>query len=275
MENNADVNILKGEIMFVRIFVILLMALCFVSFTACGAPRDGADKIAGKSIDEVAEEVFAPAAEVEREILSSDYTPPPPPEFIEPGAPNVEFPEDPVEGGEEIAGYAFPGASASAFEVSANDPLTGKSWDDLTGIIETSKGTVKIKFFHDVAPRHVENFVYLARAAFYNGLNFHRYEEGFVIQGGDPDGDGSGGPGYTLPSEFNENNHVVGIVSAARQGDEMNPTQRSSGSQFYIMIGDAPHLDGGYTAWGQVVEGMDDVVMELRKGDVINSITVE
>ncbi len=252
-----------------RFLVVLLLVTCFISALACGGTREEPVNTQDNSIDEIAEMLFAPANEIEKKILAAEDL-----GSVDPYDPPEENPVDPVEGGEEIAGYPFPSASSSMFTPSGNDPLTGNSWDDLTGVIQTNKGTVKIKFFHDPAPRHVENFVYLARNGFYDGLLFHRYVEGFVIQGGDPDGTGEGGPGYTIPAEFNPGKHVVGAVAAARRSDDVNPTQRSSGSQFYIMVGDAPHLDGNYTVWGEVVEGMD-IVMELREGDLMEKIVIE
>lgn len=252
-----------------RFLVVLLLVTCFISALACGGPREKPAKTQGKSIDEIAEKLFAPANEIEKKILAGEDL-----GIIDPFNPAEEESVDPVEGGEEIAGYPFPRASSGMFTPSDNDLLTGNVWEDLTGVIQTNKGPVKIKFFHGAAPRHVENFVYLARAGFYDGLVFHRYEEGFVIQGGDPDGTGQGGPGYTIPAEFNPNLHVTGAVAAARRSDDVNPAQRSSGSQFYIMVGDAPNLDGAYTVWGEVVEGMD-VVMELREGDLMEKIIIE
>jgi len=175
---------------------------------------------------------------------------------------------------EKEAGYDDPKASEDSFVPSGTDPLTGAAWEKLVGVVETNKGRIKIKFFHDAAPRHIENFVYLARSGFYDGLMFHRYEPGFVIQGGDPSGTGQGGPGYKIPAEINsEYNHVKGAIAAARQGDNVNPEKRSSGSQWYICLETAAHLDGNYTVWGKVIEGMD-VVMKLRKGDVMKSITI-
>jgi len=252
-----------------RFLVVLLLVTCFISALACGGTREEPVKTQDNSIDEIAEMLFAPANEIEKKILAAEDL-----GIIDPLSPAEENPVDPAEGGEEIAGYPDPKAAEGSFTSAETDPLTGDKWENLIGVIQTNKGPVKIKFFHDPAPRHVENFVYLARAGFYDGLTFHRYEEGFVIQGGDPEGSGQGGPGYTIPAEFNPNKHVTGAVAAARRSDDVNPTQRSSGSQFYIMVGEAPFLDGAYTVWGEVVEGMD-VVMELREGDLMEKIVIE
>ncbi|MBV8423944.1 MAG: peptidylprolyl isomerase [Candidatus Eremiobacteraeota bacterium] len=135
--------------------------------------------------------------------------------------------------------------------------------------IHTQKGDIVFRFFADDAPIHSAAFIKLARAGFYDGLDFHRYEPGFVIQGGDPNGDGTGGPGYHLDAEFNKHLHNRGVVAMARAS---NPN--SAGSQFYITLDDAHFLDHQYTVFGEVVEGME-VVDQIRKGDVMESVTVE
>lgn len=135
--------------------------------------------------------------------------------------------------------------------------------------IKTPKGDIVFRFFADDAPQHSAAFIKLARAGFYDGLNFHRYEPGFVIQGGDPQGDGTGGPGYHLDAEFNDNPHHRGAVAMARSS---NPN--SAGSQFYITLDEARFLDKNYTVFGEVVEGMD-VVDQIRKGDVMETVSVE
>lgn len=127
-------------------------------------------------------------------------------------------------------------------------------------IIKTKFGEMELVFFPEVAPKHVESFLTLAKKGFYNGTIFHRVIPGFMIQGGDPNTKdpskrelyGMGGPGYTLPAEFNRIPHERGIVSAARAADP-----NSAGSQFFIMVDKAPHLDGRYTVFGEVVRGME------------------
>lgn len=119
---------------------------------------------------------------------------------------------------------------------------------------------IKIELYPEIAPNTVNNFISLVKKGFYDGLTFHRVIRGFMIQGGDPDGCGTGGPGYSIKGEFTYNNfennlkHQTGVISMAR-------TQRpnSAGSQFFIMHKDAPHLDGSYAAFGKVIEGMDVV----------------
>ena len=138
--------------------------------------------------------------------------------------------------------------------------------------ISTAKGDIVAQLDAGAAPQTVNNFVFLAREGFYDGLTFHRVEPGFVIQGGDPAGTGSGGPGYTVPAEI-QLPHVEGAIAMARRGDEVNPARASSGSQFYVTLAPTPFLDGAYTAFGQVVEGMD-VVKSIAVGDVIQTITI-
>lgn len=134
-------------------------------------------------------------------------------------------------------------------------------------VISTMHGEIVIDLYADQAPKTVANFKKLTSEGFYNGLTFHRVIPGFVAQGGDPDGNGTGGPGYTVEAEIHpELKHVTGAVATARKGDRVNPEKRSSGSQFYICLAPQPHLDGGYTVFGQVVEGMDNV-KKIRKGD--------
>src|SRR5579872_5701027 len=135
--------------------------------------------------------------------------------------------------------------------------------------IHTAKGDIVFRFFADDAPLHSAAFVKLTRAGFYDGLSFHRVEPGFVIQGGDPRGDGTGGPGYHLDAEFNDNPHHRGVVAMARSS---NPN--SAGSQFYITLDEARFLDKNYTVFGEVTDGMD-VVDQIRKGDVMETVTVE
>lgn len=124
--------------------------------------------------------------------------------------------------------------------------------------IEMENGKVmKAELYPDVAPKTVENFIALAEKGFYDGTIFHRVIPGFMIQGGDPTGTGMGGPGYTIPGEFamngvpNDLKHTAGVLSMARS---MHPD--SAGSQFFIMVADAPHLDGQYAAFGKLTEGL-------------------
>jgi cyclophilin family peptidyl-prolyl cis-trans isomerase len=137
--------------------------------------------------------------------------------------------------------------------------------------IVTAKGKIVAELYPD-AVAGVNNFVTLALGGFYDGLTFHRVEPGFVIQGGDPKGDGTGGPGYTIPAEINHK-HLQGALAWARRGDDANPTRASSGSQFYITLDATPFLDGGYSVFGQVIEGME-VAAQITANDKIERIDI-
>jgi peptidyl-prolyl cis-trans isomerase B (cyclophilin B) len=139
--------------------------------------------------------------------------------------------------------------------------------------IVTDKGNIVVELDTVAAPQTVNNFVFLARQGFYDGLTFHRVEADFVVQGGDPLGTGAGGPGYTVPAEIGLP-HTEGAIAMARRADQINPERASSGSQFYIALKPLASLDGAYTVFGQVVEGMD-VVRAITIGDVIEAIKVE
>lgn len=138
-----------------------------------------------------------------------------------------------------------------------------------------SLGTVEFTFYPQDAPNHVANFIELAKKGFYDGVSFHRVEPGFVVQGGDPNtktgqgAPGTGGPGYRIAAEFNSRKHLDGTVAMARSQDP-----DSAGSQFYICLGAQSFLDGNYTVFGQVTEGMD-VVRQIQVGDVMSSVTIE
>ena len=141
------------------------------------------------------------------------------------------------------------------------------------GTIRTEKGDIVVELDALYAPLHVNNFVFLARQGFYDGLTFHRHVPGFVIQGGDPSATGKGGPGYTVPAEIGLP-HVEGALAMARLGDNINPEKKSSGSQFYITLAATHQLDGGYSVFGKVIEGLD-VVMKLTQGDLILRMDIE
>lgn len=147
-------------------------------------------------------------------------------------------------------------------------------------------GEIQIELFAETAPNTVRNFVSLVSKGFYDGTIFHRVIPGFMIQGGDPEGSGMGGPGYCIPGEFlangfaNDLKHTRGVLSMARA---MHPD--SAGSQFFIMVEDAPHLDGQYASFGRVITGMDvcDRIVSVRRNyndkplvpQVMKSVTVE
>ncbi|MDX1682442.1 MAG: peptidylprolyl isomerase [Phycisphaeraceae bacterium] len=145
--------------------------------------------------------------------------------------------------------------------------------------LETSEGPITVELWDDVAPGHAENFLKLVDDNFYDGLTFHRILPGFVIQGGCPNGNGTGGPGWTVDAEFNDREHVKGVLSMARSSDP-----DSAGSQFFICLGreHCQHLDGQYTAFGKVVDGMDAVdkiaeteLADARSGSPVDAPAIE
>jgi peptidyl-prolyl cis-trans isomerase B (cyclophilin B) len=139
-----------------------------------------------------------------------------------------------------------------------------------TAVITLDNGKqVRIEFFPQDAPKTVENFVTLAKKGFYDGLSFHRVVPDFVVQGGCPKGDGTGGPGYQIKAEFNTQKHLRGTVAMAR-----SQHADSAGSQFYITYGATPHLDNNYTVFGKVVEGMEHVD-RIKQGDRMTSVAIE
>ena len=133
--------------------------------------------------------------------------------------------------------------------------------DDNVLLLDTAHGQVIIQMRPDLAPLHVQRIKELVRKGFYDGLLFHRVIEGFMAQGGDPDGKGTGGSGLNLPAEFSDTKFKRGIVGMAR-AQNVN----SADSQFFIMLGTAPHLNGKYTVWGEVIDGMD-AVDAIKKGE--------
>ena len=137
----------------------------------------------------------------------------------------------------------------------------------VTATIRTSKGLIRIEFFPQGAPITVDSFITLARKGYFNGLTFHRVVPNFVIQGGDPRGDGEGGPGYQIRCEVNTRPYTRGAVGMALSGKD------TGGSQFFITHSPQPHLDGGYTVFGQVISGMD-VVDRISRGDVIRRVEI-
>jgi peptidyl-prolyl cis-trans isomerase B (cyclophilin B) len=135
--------------------------------------------------------------------------------------------------------------------------------------IQTPRGTIELELFPKFAPKTVNNFVFLARQGYYDGVPFHRVIGGFMIQGGDPTGTGSGGPGYRFEYEFNGNplRHEKGAISMANAGANTN------GSQFFITHAPQPHLDGKHTVFGKVTKGQD-VVDAIRQGDRMEKVVV-
>ncbi len=148
---------------------------------------------------------------------------------------------------------------------SANEPKLGR-----TIVMETTKGTIKFGLYEEDAPITTKNFIDLTNQGFYNGLAFHRYEPGFVVQGGDPKGDGTGGSDKTIQLEISPKlRHVKGALGMARSQEP-----NSASSQFYFTLEDSNFLDDNYAVFGIVTEGMD-VVQQLRAGDKMTKVTVQ
>ena len=157
-------------------------------------------------------------------------------------------------------------------------PLVIDTSKDYFATFVTERGEFRLRLFDDQAPRTVNNFVFLARNGFYNGVTFHRVIPGFMAQGGDPTGTGAGGPGYRFEDEFHPDLvHKAGVISMANSGPDTN------GSQFFITFVPTPHLDGAHAVFGEVVEGMDvvnsisprDPATAISNGDVIYTILIE
>jgi peptidyl-prolyl cis-trans isomerase B (cyclophilin B) len=135
--------------------------------------------------------------------------------------------------------------------------------------LDTSKGSIELTLYPEYAPKTVNNFVFLARDGFYDGLTFHRVISNFMIQGGDPTGNGTGGPGYRFEDETRGNplTHETGVISMANAGPNTN------GSQFFITHSPQPHLNGKHTVFGKVTKGIE-VVNAIRQGDVMQKVTI-
>ncbi len=147
---------------------------------------------------------------------------------------------------------------------------TEKMTENPVAVILTNKGEFKFELYAKRAPTTVANFIELAESGFYTGLTFHRYEPGFVIQGGDPKGDGTGGSEKKISLEIHQElRHVEGAVAMARSQDP-----NSASCQFYVTLAPAHFLDDNYAVFGQVIEGMD-VVLSLRRGDTMEKVTIE
>jgi len=163
------------------------------------------------------------------------------------------------------------GDSQSPKTYSAPPPMTIDTSKQYTATIETEKGDLVLELFASDVPMTVNNFVFLARDGFYDGLTFHRVvrePSPFVVQGGCPIGDGTGNPGYQFDDEITEHTHITGALSMANSGPNTN------GCQFFITYAPQHHLDGKHSVFGQLIEGMD-VLERLEQGDVIIRVTID
>ena len=178
------------------------------------------------------------------------------------------------------SGGTSPGASPTPGpqSYSSAPDLVIDTSKDYYATFVTERGEFRLRLFDDQVPRTVNNFVFLAREGFYNGVTFHRVIPGFMAQGGDPTGTGGGSPGYRFDDEFHPDlKHNAGVISMANSGPNTN------GSQFFITFVPTPHLDGGHAVFGEVVEGMDvvnsisprDPATAISAGDVIYTILIE
>ena len=161
----------------------------------------------------------------------------------------------------------------AALIISAKGSVLMAADTDQVAVIETSFGKIVVDFYEADAPKTTANFVKLAEKGFYDGTTFHRVIPNFMIQGGDPNSkdddrgnDGTGGPGYEIDAEI-KREHNRGTVATARKGDQVNPEKKSSGSQFFINVKDNDFLNGGYTVFGEVIQGMDvaDKIVAVKR----------
>jgi len=168
-----------------------------------------------------------------------------------------------------VGGYQADMLQAKDLSMTNNKLKVEKKMSDSNIItIELETGVVTIELYPEVAPKTVESFKKLISQGFYDGLTFHRVIPGFMAQGGDPEGTGMGGPGFSLKAEFNDKKHVRGTLAMARSSDP-----DSAGSQFYICYGPQPHLDGQYTIFGQVTDGME-LIDDVSNGTVMKKLSI-
>ena len=191
---------------------------------------------------------------------------------VEPGGEPADFVGTPYVIG--VRGDARPGVPVQPMVIKV-EPLR-------YAVIETEHGNMTAAFYYEAAPNTVDNFVTLAEGGFFDGLSFHRIVPGFVIQGGDPANDTTGGPGYAIDAEFNDRPHLAGVLSMAREGDPIerqgamprSEAANSAGSQFFIALDykTTRRLDGRYTVFGRVTEGMD-VLERIGSAEIANPAT--
>ena len=165
-------------------------------------------------------------------------------------------------------GGAAPEPTPKPKTYSAPPPMVIDTSKHYTATIQTERGNLVLELFATDVPVTVNNFVFLARDGFYDDTTFHRVVPGFMAQGGDPTGTGTGTPGYYFADEFTEHTHVAGALSMANSGPDTN------GCQFFITYTPQPHLDGKHSVFGQLIEGMD-VLGKITQGDIIIRIVIE
>lgn len=171
-----------------------------------------------------------------------------------------------------LAFLAIP-AAVKAADPPFKLPETSKLARLKSAAIYTNKGTIYLELFPREAPWHVANFKYLADKGFYQNLHFNHHEDGYIIQGGAPGPKINSGPGYTLPPEFSSRKHLAGTLTMVRSPDMINRTRKSHGSQFWVLLKNAPHFDGHFTSFGRVIKGLN-IARKLVKGDTIKNIKV-
>jgi peptidylprolyl isomerase len=185
---------------------------------------------------------------------------------------NVAFPSLPTSTGAAPGGCPAPSGTAPEVQVKSYQQRPAMSIDtshQFIAHVYTTRGHFIMELLPSIAPQHVNSFVFLARDKFFNGTKFHRVEPGFVVQGGDPTGTGRGGPGYTVPLEPSQEPFVRGVLGMARSSDP-----NSAGSQWFVTLGDAPHLNNQYTVFGKVVQGME-IVDCIEVGDQIIDVAIQ
>jgi len=242
------------------ILILIAIVLVLTAATACNAVTPAPATSPTQASNQPAPTLAASQATVAPTLAASQATPAPN------SGPSVPVP--PADGSRPLAQLP-PAERADRFSGPA--PMSVEPDKTYVATIVTSKGNIVAELYPDT-PESVNNFVTLAQNGFYDGLTFHRVEPGFVIQGGDPKGDGGGSPGYTIPAEI-KHNHSKGALAWARTSDEVNPERRSSGSQFYVTLAETAFLDGAYTVFGQVIEGME-VAEKIAVGDKIERIDI-
>ncbi len=168
-----------------------------------------------------------------------------------------------------LGGFSCAQPASKPKTYSKPPPMTIDTNKQYTAIMETSKGKLVLELFAKDVPLTVNNFVFLAREGFFDGTIFHRVIEDFMVQGGDPTGTGTGGPGYAFADEFTQHKHIVGTLSMANAG------ANSNGSQFFIITySPQPHLDGHHSVFGQLIEGID-VLRQIKQGDTLIRVTIQ